>query len=58
MKTIKYRGFEIRVTTYQGTIAYLVPRLGTEDLASNLATAKKWIDQWLMEEGHYAKIGS
>ena len=39
---MKYKGFTVTRTTYQGLSAYRVN--GWLDLAVNLATVKRWID--------------
>ena len=44
-----HRGYEVRATYYQGTRYYKVK--GFAELASSLATARKWIDADIIERG-------
>lgn len=54
-----YKNFEIQSTEYQGTDCFQVKTPDNKkwpDLAANISTAKKWIDQHLAEKGNsYAK---
>ena len=47
--TIKYKGYEIKRVVYQDCNNYTVPSLPGNDIAGDLKTAKKWIDQWIYE---------
>lgn len=50
---MKYKGFEIRRTVYQGVTGYIVPELTRQgerrEIAGSLKTARKWVDMHLWD---------